>query len=51
MRSLFLFNRDKNARMRHARDAEGGYEHVEKAAGFFGKLIPSLSGSENGSGG
>ena len=37
--------------MRHARDAEGGCEAAEKAAGFFGKLIPSLSGSENGSGG
>ncbi len=37
--------------MRHARDAEGGYEHVEKAAGFFDMLIISLSGSENGSGG
>ena len=37
--------------MRHARDAEGGCEAAEKAAGFFGKLIASLSGSENGSGG
>ena len=37
--------------MCHARDAKGGYEHVEKAAGFFDMLIISLSGSENGSGG
>ncbi len=37
--------------MRHARDAEGGYEFAEKAAGFFDMLIISLCGSENGSGG
>ena len=37
--------------MRYARDAEGGCEAAEKAAGFFGSLTPSLSGSENGSGG
>ena len=31
--------------MRHARDAKGGYEAV------YDRLIISLSGSENGSGG
>ena len=32
--------------MRHARDAEGGCESAEKVAGFFDRLIASLSGSK-----